>query len=338
MKKITVFLLMMFYSMMILAVETKPIATTIGKINRNPDTLLNQVVQIDVRIDNRLTSQTATVSHYRVTGEYEGEYMIIHAPFSTLVIGEKYRITGVLYEATNRQWFINASNFYIIDDFNGNVLGYVDPAGQPQISEDTPATLPIETQKKGFFEEYKDIILIIAAALILIIAIIIIVMLVKKGSSQPAPAPTVTPTPPIPTRPVYNDDFATVKIPKDVTENKTLRFIRGVLTITSGEDKGKSFRLAGHEANGAFVVTMGTKEADPGKEHAHILIDRKFKTVSRRQAEFIYKPQEEKLFVKNLSTVNYTVVDGRELAPTEMAEVKNGSVIRTGELEFKYSY
>jgi hypothetical protein len=183
MKKITAFLLMMVHSMMILAVETKPIETTIERINRNPDKLLNQVVQVDVRIENKLTSQFATVSHYRVTGEYEGEYMNIHAPFSTLVIGEKYRVTGELYEATNRQWFINARSFYIIDDFNGNVSGYVDPTGQPQISEGTPTTLPGETQKKGFFDENKDIILIISAALILIIAIII--MLVKKSSSLP---------------------------------------------------------------------------------------------------------------------------------------------------------
>jgi len=127
------------------------------------------------------------------------------------------------------------------------------------------------------------------------------------------------------------DDFKTIKIVLD--SPKTLKLIPGKLEIVSGEDKGKSFKIAGHPSSEGSIVTIGREEVNGEFAYSHIQL--KQKTISRKQAELIYK--ESKLFIKNLSETNYTMLDGIELKTGQAMELKSGSIIKTGEVEFSYN-
>ncbi|HEX2869108.1 MAG TPA: FHA domain-containing protein [Ignavibacteriales bacterium] len=131
---------------------------------------------------------------------------------------------------------------------------------------------------------------------------------------------------------LYEADFRTIKIVPPAPQ--TITFIPGQLEIISGEDKGKSFRIAGFPTAEGSVVSIGREVVTGEKAYAHIQLNEKFRTVSRRQAELIYK--DHKLLIRNLSETNLTQVDGLELQPGECAELKPNAKIRTGELEFQY--
>lgn len=127
-----------------------------------------------------------------------------------------------------------------------------------------------------------------------------------------------------------NDDFKTIKI--TASSPKTLKFIPGKLTIVSGEDTGKSFKIAGYPTSEGSIVSIGREEVKGDRSYSHIQLMQK--TISRKQAEIIQK--DGKVYVRNLSDTNYTQIDGVELKINEKAELKVGSVLRLGELEVKY--
>lgn len=131
---------------------------------------------------------------------------------------------------------------------------------------------------------------------------------------------------------LYEADFRTIKIVPPAPQ--TITFIPGKLEIISGEDKGKSFRIAGFPTSEGSVVSIGREVVTGERAYAHIQLNEKFRTVSRRQAELIYK--DHKLLIRNLSETNLTQVDGLELQPGECTELKPDAKIRTGELEFQY--
>jgi len=127
-----------------------------------------------------------------------------------------------------------------------------------------------------------------------------------------------------------SDDFKTIKIM--ASSPKTLKFIPGKLTIVSGEDTGKSFKIAGFPTSEGSIVSIGREEVKGDRAYSHIQLMQK--TISRKQAEIVQK--DGKLYVKNLSDTNFTQLDGIELKPNEKAELKAGAVLRLGELEVKY--
>jgi hypothetical protein len=129
---------------------------------------------------------------------------------------------------------------------------------------------------------------------------------------------------------VSSQDYATIKI--STGPPPTMILIPGELEIISGLDKGKSFRIAGYPTSDGSIVTVGRETVDSDKRYAHIQLLEK--TVSRKQAELIYK--NGILYIKNLSETNFTQIDGKVLSVNELAELKSGMTIRTGEVEFRY--
>jgi predicted component of type VI protein secretion system len=77
---------------------------------------------------------------------------------------------------------------------------------------------------------------------------------------------------------------------------------------------------------------LGREEITGERAYAHIQLHEK--TVSRKQAEIL--SDNGKLIIKNLSTTNYTMVDGKELLPGVTAELKPNTVFKVGEVEIRY--
>ena len=128
----------------------------------------------------------------------------------------------------------------------------------------------------------------------------------------------------------FRDDFKTVKI--TTTSPKTLKFIPGKLTVVTGEDTGKSFRIAGYPTSDGNIVSIGREGINGDRSYSHIQLMQK--TISRKQAEIIQR--DGSLYIKNLSDTNRTQLNGIEFKVGEQTELKPGAVIKIGELELKY--
>lgn len=115
---------------------------------------------------------------------------------------------------------------------------------------------------------------------------------------------------------------------------KTMKFIPGKLVVSAGPDQGKEFRIAGHPTDDGNVVTIGRAEVEGEKAFAHIHLGDTYRTVSRMQAEIIQR--EDNILLKNKSTTNPTVVNGDQLDPEQEVDMKDGDLIRMGELILKY--
>jgi len=300
MKKVVILLslFVLLVSVEQIEAQDKIIRTTIEKIVDNPGKYDGNVVEITGIMENMVEDNTETTNHYLLKGEYGSIIKVNTAKLAT-DINKKYKVVGIVY----------------IDNL------YKDPF----ISEQSRELIDSNTPYLLYFA-------------IFVIIIILIVLLFKSRANSlysgisDDDEPTTVSTPIKETPVVQNNDFKTIKYEPDP---KTVKFIPGQLVIISGEDKGKAFRIAGYPTSEGSVVTIGRKSISGERASAHIQLDKRFMTVSGMQAEII--ASNGNLYVKNLGKTNPTQVDGIELKEGEKVEVKNGSVIRMGELELQYN-
>jgi len=201
---------------------------------------------------------------------------------------------------------------------------------------------PVTIQLDATVKSVDYILFALIGGIVLIGLVIVVLLLMRKKSPAtiktqvPLAGPFVVapprPSVPIaqPNIPVSGESFKTIVVSPSAP--KTIKFIPGFLEIINGEDKGKNFRIAGYPTPAGGIVTIGREEVAGERAFAHIQL--KEKTVSRKQAELI--STDGKLYIKNLSETNFTMVDGVELKPEQRIELKSDSIIRMGELEFRY--
>lgn len=286
--------------------------TTIEAIVENPGQFANSSVEFEGLVDQYVAAPTST-SYYMIRGNY-GQMIKVNTADPSPEINHKYRVSGIVYiDPVDNSPFVSEKSKSLLD-------GTVNPPPPP------PPPPP----------DYWLYLLV--GLLVVLIGAFIYFLTQRSKGEQPAVAgaATVMKGPgtqisDVPTMSTSNE-YKTVRIA--VSSPKTLKFIPGQLIITSGEDKGKSFRIAGYPTAEGSIVSIGRDAVSGDRAYAHIQIDNRFSTVSRKQAELISR--EGKLLVRNLSETNLTQVDGIELKPGQCAELKPGSTMRTGELEFQY--
>lgn len=127
-----------------------------------------------------------------------------------------------------------------------------------------------------------------------------------------------------------SSEFKTIKIAAPT--EKTLKFIPGQFIVLSGRDRGKPIRVAGFPTPEGSIVTIGRDEVAGERAYAHIQLD--LQTVSRKHAELIFR--DKKLYIKNLSETNPTLVNEEEITPGSEKEIAFESEVRVGELKLKY--
>jgi hypothetical protein len=281
--------------------------TTVEDIVTNPGKFVDNAVEIEGFVMQYVPPTASTTSYYILKGSY-GSVIKVNTFEAAPDINKKYRITGIVY---------------------------VDPVSKyPFVSEKSKISLePVlspPSPPRSWWEEDNHVIFVIVAAIVVLTLILIYLQFGRKRRKvlpEPEPVQGFDPVTPPP-----QHDFKTIKISTAIP--KTMKFIPGELVITSGQDKGKSFRIAGYPTPEGDVVTLGREVVSGDRQYAHIQLDQKFQTVSRKQAELINFGG--KLFVRNVSETNVTQVDGLELRMGEKAELKPNSTMRTGELEFQY--
>jgi pSer/pThr/pTyr-binding forkhead associated (FHA) protein len=314
MKKYFLFVFL-FSTFLAFAQSTKVDTTTVEKIRSNPVSFNKHIVQVTGFVTQYIEGE-GTSNYYLLKGEF-GASIKVNASDSAPEINKKYVVNGILYiEAPSMVPFISEKSRLPI----GETVVYV-------------------KETTSIFSEW--IIYVIIGAIVVLVGLYFIL---KRKKSQLANVPesmqepiidegleTTTQIPSdVPMEPMTTDDFKTIKI--TASSPKTLKFIPGKLTIVSGEDVGKSFKIAAFPTPEGSIISIGREEVKGDRSFSHIQLMQK--TISRKQAEIIQK--DGQLYIKNLSETNLTQVDGIELQPNVKTELKQGSIIRLGELEVKY--
>jgi len=275
---------------------------TIEEIISNPGAYVNEFVTIEGFVTQYTPKNAATTANYLIKGDY-GSVMTINTSGSEPVINDKYRVAGTI----------------IIDPYTS----------LPYMVEQTrvPLKIIIEPPKDHSTSLPFWLYMVIGILGVGLILLIVLIATREKEVVGVKEKPSATGI----TEPDYNNDFKTVKI---VTQQapKTMVYIPGKLEIMNGNDAGKQFVLAAYPAPSGPTVTIGSREETGERKFSHIRLLEK--TVSRAQAELIYK--EKKLYIKNLSNTNFTQLNGSDLRPDETGEVIPESKIRVGEIVFQY--
>ncbi len=286
--------------------------TTIETIVTNPEKFANSAVEISGTV-TLYAGGSASTGHYLLKGS-SGTAFRVNTTEGSPDLTKRYRVSGIVYlDPSTRIPFLSE---------------------KARVREDAPqqAVVPVEAEEGGMWVWF------LPALAVVVLGIVFLAFRRRKRPvlsviEGPSPEPeavkeevTVAP----PAEPA--SDLKTVRIV--LPSAMTMRYVPGELVVLSGEDKGKSFKIAGFPTPEGSIITIGREPVTDERAYAHIQIEERFHTVSRKQAELIWK--DKKLFVKNLSDTNPTQVNGMEIKAGKTVQLKAGSVLRTGELEFEY--
>lgn len=318
--------------LIVLTFTTKAQSISIERILKNPKTYDGESVEVSGIVTQYIATSSNTTAYYLLKGDYGGQIRV-NTIDSEPEILKKYKIRGIVYyDRNSRTSFISEKSRVIVVSPTTETASEVELIPETDIKEED---LPIKSISNNNY-----LLIIVTGGVILLIVLIVVLrkndphktagISENKGINENQKNNSINSTY---TAKHNYDDFKTIKINIDRTNNpKTLKFIPGVLKIISGNDSGKSFKIAGYPTASGNVISIGRKIVKGERSYAHIQLMEK--TVSREQAELIEK--KGKLFVKNFSQTNFTIVDGVELKADEKIEIAPNSTIKVGEVEFKY--
>lgn len=326
---------LLFFSLLAsLAVFGQVKITAIDSINANKFKYAEEEVRIRGFVTGFAYDDSETLSRYYLKGKYREEIEVHTKLDEEPDQTHEYEIEGTVYIRTSGEIFIRESSRTCLD--------CAPPVQGCECNDGSISIACCDSVQS----DVNWMLVFLGGAAVLLILVLVVVFSRSSGSKNIESSPsmssaTSTPSPTMSTAPTTRtnvasdsrEEFKTVKI-STVQDPKTMKFIPGKLDIVGGADSGKSFRIAGFPSGAkGNVVTIGRANVKGPKEYAHIKLEDK--TVSRQQAEM--REKDGKLYIKNLSDVNRTQVDGVSLGLGEEVEITAGQTIRMGELELMYA-
>ena len=281
----------------------------INEILNSPGLYSNEFVRIKGLVIQYTPANQQTTSFYLLKGDFGG-IIRVNTAQDKPETNAKYEVSGTI----------------VVDKVNQEVF----LIEQSKTMLDVPV-IQTEVIEKSVFD--WKLLLLLGALILLLVLFVIYLMINRKSRNVSIPVQQNTGTEISVPGDFENDisqnmEFKTIKISQE--SPKTLKLIPGRLQIVSGLDKGKEFPIMATPGPEGNVLKIGREKGLPGTSYIELLE----KTVSRQQAEILFK--DNKLYIRNLSTTNHTRHNGKDLTPGELAELSSGSVITTGEVEFKY--
>jgi hypothetical protein len=285
----------------------------INSIISNPGLYKDEKVRMRGHISQYIPGDATTTSYYYLKGDFGEGIKVITLSEKPEVL-KKYEVVGIV------NINLAEAEAYLVE--------------HQKICLDCPISPPPPPQ--SWCKANQTLCYIIIGGALLLLLLVIVYFILRSVNSKSRNYSEIHPyhTPPVPRpgSPVIpsDTDFQTIKISHSAP--KTLKLLPGKLQIVSGLDKGKEFKMQAFPTATGGILTIGREKKSGDAEFSHIQLLEK--TVSRQQAELVYK--EGKLYIKNLSETNYTQLNGKELQPGEMTAMEPNSIIKTGEVEFKY--
>ncbi len=312
-------------------------STTIESIRENPRHFNQEYVEFTGYIERYVPGTAATTSFYKIRGDY-GQSIRVNTSSQRPTINARYRVSGTVIS--------DQEMLLVIEERKTRLSEAPDV---PPHQEITVTPSPGTT--------WNNLILIAIVVLALIVIVGALVLLFNRLAKPKAlnwrvPDASLSDdsaTPPVPLSKMSGSGFAsqdmsqqyeTVRVETSVPP--TLKFIPGKLLITNGPDKGKTLILSGYPTPEGNVLTIGRDFRDwrdlprlsGDRKYAHVRIKDDSRTLSRIQAEIIYRAG--RVYLKNLSEVNPCKVNGTDVAVNESVELSTGAKITTGFIEFSY--
>ncbi len=321
MKKRTLFIINVFVLMAIFGSFSFAEEVQIKDIVSNPSIYNNEEVSVKGLVTQYVESQAKTTAYYLLKGDY-GALIRVNTSEVKPKINWIYQVKGIVY--------VNESNqSAFISEKTKTILEYVEPMPGP--------TGPVkEIVEETWLEKNYLQIVIVGGGVLLILLLILLVTRRKsssvgysksqkksesQGSGQSSEPQSKT---------SEKTEYKTMVVPK--ASPKTMKFIPGELEVVKGLDNGKRIKIAGYPTSDGSIITIGRENVTGPRDYAHIEL--KERTISRKQAEIISR--DGKIYIKNLSTTNYTKLDGVDIPPNNTLELKPNSIITLGEVEWKY--
>lgn len=292
---ISAFLLTLLFAT-ICDAQTRFIKTTIEEITNNPGKYVREKVTIKGVVTQYIDETPTSTAYYLIRGDY-GAILTVNYSGRSPKVNSRYNVTGIIYS---------------------------DPATQTLfLSEQERNEIVVDSWFRW---------LTIIAVLLLVILVFLFFYQARLKKQSLSPSKKIEPEfeEKIDSR-IPREDLKTIRI---ISPPKTMKFIPGELVVVSGIDKGKAFKIAGYPTPEGNVVTIGREQATGDRAFAHLQLNDSMQTVSRKQAQIIYRNQ--RIFVKNMSQVNFTQVNGIELGVNEEIELTPGSMIKIGSIELQY--
>lgn len=296
------------------------IRTTVDAIVSNPGCCIDNAVEVEGLVTQYVPATSSTTSYYLLKGDY-GAIIRVNTAENAPETNRKYRVSGIVYpDPVTREPFISEKS-------------KIGPLKSTQELAEEEQQAKMMEEERAKTQRDRILLILFVTFLLVILTIILIYLLVKRKRDGVSSKQMVSYSTGPSISSASDGDFKTVKIASSKVP-PTIKIFPGELVIISGEDKGKSFKIAGFPTPEGSIVTVGREPVNGERAFAHIQLDNRFQTVSRRQAEIIGR--DGRLYVRNVSETNPTQVDGIELKLGEKAELRPGSIIKTGELEFQY--
>lgn len=285
----------------------------IASIIENPGLYKDEKVKIRGYISQYIPGNATTTSYYYLKGDFGQGLKVITLSESPQVL-KKYEVVGIV------NINLAEAEAYLVEH-------------QKVCLDCTVEEPPVQP---SWCQENRTLCYIIIGGAILLLVLVIVYLILRitenKSKTYSDIQPYVSPlgSNPNVTSLSGESDFQTIKISHSAP--KTLKLLPGKLQIVSGLDKGKEFKMQAFPTASGGILTIGREKKSGDAEFSHIQLLEK--TVSRQQAELIFK--DGKLYIKNLSETNFTQLNGKEIQPGEMELMEPNSVIKTGEVEFRY--
>lgn len=329
----------------------------VDSILYNPGQYNNESVEVIGTVTQYVSGTPSSTAYYILKGDY-GATIKVNTDAESPEINKRYKVRGIVYINNNTEPFISEKFKSLVSNTPDR-----DGDGVPDKSDNCP-DIPNPDQKDSDNDGEGDACDTVTISLPILIAIIgggiilLLVILLIMRRKKTAPAASTMGSEPTPshksttknTQDVEGDTIKydvyqgnkgdTVKIPSQSSSDKTLKTLPGKFTITGGDDANKSFKLFGIPSPEGDIASIGREgnaweQKVPGdRKFSHILLQDSTKTLSRLQAEFIYK--DNQLHVRNKGSVNKTQVNGEELEVDTIRPINSGDIIKAGEIELKY--
>jgi hypothetical protein len=293
------------------------VPSPIEQIAATPSRFAGTGVDVTGLVTMYAPSATSGAGHYLLRSE-SGSVVRVNTSKGAPDINRRYRVTGIVQIDPVRKTPSIAEESRVRLNAQG-------------VPDEVAAVEPEESA--GDFWLIPLIVLLVAA---LAAGAYFGLRLTKRKADAPEEGPEI----PEPQPEIINldeplpaaGDLKTVRITP--ADPMVTLYIPGELVLISGEDKGRSFRIAGFHTPEGSIVTIGREQVTGDRAFAHIQIDERYHTVSRKQAELIWAANG--LSVRNLSETNPTQVNGVKIERGKSVPLPPGAVMRTGELEFEY--
>lgn len=130
----------------------------------------------------------------------------------------------------------------------------------------------------------------------------------------------------------YSNEADTDSNVNSDNEEATVRFVKGKLKITDGPEKGKEVRIIGRSSSIGQIASIGRPSKTDNNSDYHIPLNDP--TVSRRQAEI--REHQGKVYLKNLSSTNPTVVKGVQMEVGQEMILEPGMNVSMGNVVLEY--